>query len=232
MGTIVKRMIVLLAAVMLAGASVGCQKRANQGTQGEQQQGQGPQQGAGAQQGGQPTVQNQQQAGPPAQGQNAQGQQQTMDTTRSDVADQLGIPTSAVIFSPKVQQDIVAARDNFERTAWGTVGTIDSYLNQINVDNLNSTEKKAYKNLRTQVSSAQKNLQQLGQQGQSQYNQTKKQVDQSLAKARKNWNQLVNKIKFNQPTGGGPETSGPQAPDGQPNTPVQSPGQNQGGADQ
>ncbi|QDG52313.1 hypothetical protein FIV42_16680 [Persicimonas caeni] len=202
MSTIARRWIVLLAALMLAGATVGCEREAEQeGIVEEEQEGvalgdEGMEGGLGDE------VEPEAAREELAEGMTGE---EDLEETRDDVADELGIPTNALVFGPDVRQSILNANNDFEREAWGTVGAIEQQLTRINMQDLDETEQQAAQELQQQITSAQQNLQEMERASEQEAEQMESQMEEELGEIRKNWNEIVDKMKFEeQPAGGGP----------------------------
>ena len=142
-------------------------------------------------------------AGELAEGMQEEGE--TLQDTRDDVADELGIPTDAVVFGPDVRQSIIDAKSDFDRKTWGTVGAIENQLTNINMQDLEAEERQAATDLQNQITQVQQNLKQMGQASEQQAEQMQSQLEKEVEEIRQNWEKVSEEIQLQeQPAGGGP----------------------------
>lgn len=128
-----------------------------------------------------------------------------LEETRDDVADELGIPSESLTFGPDVRESILKANNDFERTAWGTVGAIEQQLTRINMNELDQAEQQAATELQQQVSTAQQNLMRMEDASEQEVEQMESQMQTELDEIRKKWNEIADKMKVERGAeGGGP----------------------------
>lgn len=205
MSTFAQRLLVLLAALMLAAASVGCDREAGDNEMGVGEEGViGEEEGVAL---GEPGVEDDELEPQAAQEELAEGLvgEEGLEETRDDVADELGIPSEALTFGPQVRESIMKAKSDFERKAWGTVGAVEQQMTRVNMDDFDEAEQAAATELQQQLASAQQNLQRMEEASEQDARQMQSQIEDDLEEMRKNWNEIVDKLEVGRsPAGGGP----------------------------
>lgn len=218
MSIIIRRTIAVLAVLMLAGATVGCDREASDdgvtmGNPGpEQDQGQSAgervQPGQMGQQDEMAQQEDMEQQGRMGQqeqpGQMGQ-QDQAVQETQEQVADELGIPANAVVIDAQVRQNITDANSEIERRGWATVSTVEDHLTRLNMDNLEQEESQAATELQQQIAQAEQSLQQIQQAAEEEAEELESNLEDQLSEISDNWDEISDKMQFeNQPAGGGP----------------------------
>ncbi len=202
MNAMIKRLVAILAALLLAGAVVGCEREDTQ--MGDQQQ-----PPMGEQQEEEPAVDEpmaeQEQPGeqPPA----AAEQEQAMEDVREHVSDELDIPASAVMFEDDLRTNIEQAQFDFKRESLATLGTVDVYVNRLDTETLEADEQEAVSTIEQNSEQAHSILEQMESEEQANYDELESQVEEHLDEVHNNWEEISDKVEplyEEQPAGGGP----------------------------
>jgi hypothetical protein len=213
MNIIAKRMIAVLATLMLAGATLGCDREVGdeEVTMGEpgavDQEAEGIEQmGQEGQMGEMGEMEQQDQPDPMAQpDQMVEQDQEVIQEVRDEVADELGIPASAVVIDSQMSQDIPQLTSEVQRRGWVTVSTIEDYLTRLNMDTLEQEQRQAATELQQQVPRAEQTLQQMQQATEEQAQEMESDLEEQLSQIGDNWDEISDELDFEQqPAGGGP----------------------------
>lgn len=204
MSPIFQRVIATLAAVLLAGAIVGCEREAT----------------APADQPDEPAMEQEEPTFPEEQppAEEPDPQQQTMQDTREQISDDLEMPTGAVEFGQDVEQKITAAGDEFQRRAWGTVGTVESYLDRLDIAAFSDEEQAAYTDIESRTEQLRTVLDEMEQATGEAANELQGQAEEHLDQIRDSWGQLSDRLEpmYETPAGGGPMMEDDQMQDDMP----------------
>ncbi|AWV89820.1 hypothetical protein DN745_10905 [Bradymonas sediminis] len=126
--------------------------------------------------------------------------------TRESVSSSLGIPASAVIVAAEDREKIMSAEEEFEREARVTASTVEKYLDQVDSSSLDDSQKEAYQELQTSITTLDTDLDQFAMSEAEQRDDMKSQIEEHLSSIDKNWKSILDRVDFSDSAiGGGPE---------------------------
>ncbi|MFP4598304.1 MAG: hypothetical protein ACLFVJ_08630 [Persicimonas sp.] len=202
MDAMIKRLVAILAALLLAGAVVGCEREDTQ--MGDQEQPPMGEQQEEEPAVGEPTAEQEPPEDQPPQ---AAEQEQAMEDLREHVSDELDIPASAVMFEDDMRTRIEQAQFDFKRESLATIGAVDYYANRLDTEELDSEQQEAMNTVEQNSEQAGAILEQMESEDQANYDELESQVEEHLDEVSDNWEELSDEVEplyEQQPAGGGP----------------------------